>query len=244
MAAAARCPSVSARCRVYLFKECHNEPMKQADQETAGGVILVITRKVLPGSETAYEQWVRKVSDVERSVPGFISREDIPPLPEGQDWHTTVLRFESRELLDAWTESESLKGLLDEVEPLCCNVARSQIEPGFFGWFPESESPGHSGPPTWKMTMSVVLALYPSVFLITLLITNGLDLPFPLKLLIGNILAVSCVSWISMPLCRRLLGSWLAPASACPIRTSVLGAIGITAILLVLLWIFMQIPMG
>jgi len=218
--------------------------MQQSLQESAGGVILVITRKVLQGKEPAYDDWLRRISEAERSVAGFLGREDILPLADGQDWHTTVLRFESKESLDAWTHSPTYKGLIEEVEPLCCHVAKSRVEPGFYGWFPDSDKGGHPGPPTWKMTMAVTLALYPSIFLISWLFTSHVDWDFPVKLLVSNIIAVSCVSWISMPLVRRLLGTWLAPSSNCSARKNILGSAGIAGLLLLLLIVFQQVPLG
>jgi len=218
--------------------------MQQPLQESAGGVILVITRKVLQGKEPAYEDWLRRISEAERSVAGFLGREDIPPLADGQDWHTTVLRFESTESLDAWTHSRTFKVLIEEVEPLCYHVAKSRVEPGFYGWFPDSDNGGHLGPPTWKMTMAVVLALYPSIFVISWLFTGRVDWPFPLKLLVSNIIAVSCVSWLSMPLVRRLLGRWMAPSSNCSLAVNSGGAVGIAVALVLMLWLFLSVPMA
>ena len=208
------------------------------------GVILVLTRRVHPGREEAYEAWLQRIAAAERGADGFLSREDIPPLPDGQDWYTSIIRFESAAKLDAWMATSTCRELIAEVEPLSRDVAKSRIEAGFDGWFPASEEAAKAGPPAWKMTMSVVLALYPSIFLISWLFTSKVHWAFPVKLLVSNLIAVSCVSWISMPLVRRLLGRWLAPTAAVSTTVNVGGTIGITVALLAMLWIFLQIPMG
>jgi len=217
--------------------------MQQSLQESADGVILVVTRKVLPGNESFYDDWLGRIAQAELAAPGFLNREDIPPLPDGQDWYTSVIRFDTAANLDAWMESSTCRDLVAEVEPLCFSVAKSRIAPGFSGWF--SEAPATGGPPpAWKMTMGVVLALYPSIFLISWLLTSRVDWNFPVKLLVSNIVAVSCVSWISMPLVRRLLGRWMGPTAAVSPTVNIVGVLAIVIALLAMLWLFLQIPMG
>ena len=208
------------------------------------GVILVLNRRVHPGREAAYEVWRQRIAEAERAAPGFLSREDIPPLPDGQDWHTSIIRFESARQLDAWIATPTCQDLLAEVVPLCGDVAKSRVVPGFEGWFPRKDGEVASGPPAWKMTLTVVLALYPSIFLISWLFTSRVDWAFPVKLLVSNLIAVSCVSWISMPLVRKLLGRWLGPRGVVSPRGDIGGAIAILLGLLVMLWIFLQVPVN
>ena len=95
----------------------------------------------------------------------------------------------------------------------------------------------------FSMTMGVVLALYPSIWLISYLFAARVDWAFPVKLLVSNIVAVACVSWISLPFARRLLGRWMGPTSNCSLAANIGGAIAIAFALLVMMWIFLLIPM-
>tara|TARA_B100001121_G_scaffold304129_1_gene319186 strand:- start:8126 stop:8812 length:687 start_codon:yes stop_codon:yes gene_type:complete len=227
---------------MYFSVQWHNAPMTISESDV-DGVILVLNRRVHPGREAAYEQWRQRIAEAERAAPGFLSREDIPPLPDGQDWHTSIIRFESAALLDQWIATPTCRALLEAVEPLCGDVAKSRITPGFDGWFPPTDGAVASGPPPWKMTLGVVLALYPSIFLISWIFTSRVDWAFPVKLLVSNLLAVACVSWISMPLVRKLLGTWLGPRNAVSLRRDIAGTVAIVIGLLAMLWIFLQVPM-
>jgi len=228
-----------------LSRSTHGIMMLMGSELSSGSttVTLVLTRRVKPGCEADFQAWLARIVVVEREAEGFLGREELPPVDGYQDWWTSLVRFEDEQKLEAWMESTKCRQLVAEAEPLCSQVRKSRIGSSFDGWFPGSDVED-AVPPTWKMTMAVVLALYPSIFLITWVFTRHVDWPYAMKLLVTNILAVSVVSWISMPIARRLLGRWLAPTSNCSLGLNVGGGIAIGLVLLVLLWIFLLIPMG
>ena len=96
------------------------------------------------------------------------------------------------------------------------------------------------------LTVCVATLLFnrPSIFLISWIFTSRVDWAFPVKLLVSNIIAVSCVSWISMPLVRCLLGRWMAPSSNCSLAVNIGGAVGIAVALALMLWLFLSVPMA
>jgi len=64
--------------------------------------------------------------------------------------------------------------------------------------------------PSWKMALTVLLGLYPTVMVLTLFpgpYTEPLGLA--LAMLIGNALSVSILQWAVMPVLNSLLAPWL-----------------------------------
>jgi hypothetical protein len=61
-------------------------------------------------------------------------------------------------------------------------------------------------------------------------------------LLLSNLLAVASVSWMTGPIVRRILKSWMTARSA-DLRTTVFGTLAIVAALSLLLAVFLQVPM-
>ena len=61
-------------------------------------------------------------------------------------------------------------------------------------------------------------------------------------LLLSNLLAVASVSWITGPIVRRILKSWMTARQA-DLRITVFGALAIVAALSLLLAVFLQVPM-
>ncbi len=82
---------------------------------------------------------------------------------------------------------------------------------GFAAWFAGLVNEPKGGlPPSWKMALTVLLALYPTVMLLTILVVPYLS---PLgqagSMLISNALSVSILQWAVMPMLEKLLGPWL-----------------------------------
>lgn len=207
-------------------------------------VIFVVTRRVRPGCEQQFEDWLGRLSEAEFEVPGFLGREDIPPLATGQDTWTHIVRFASSADQVAWSEDEFCKALVEEVRPLCTSVHRSNNALGFGPWFATANESAHGTVPTWKQFMAVLLSLYPSIYLISWAFTSHLDWPFAVKLLASNILAVAAVSWITLPLVRRCVGWWMPASPDRSLGVEIGMAILIIAILLGLLLLFSLTPLG
>ncbi|MDG2292325.1 MAG: antibiotic biosynthesis monooxygenase [Phycisphaerales bacterium] len=181
-------------------------------------IVFVVTRRVRPGCEAQFEQWVSRIAAAEAVLPGFLGREDIPPQPDGQDTWTHVIRFASLEDQQSWFTADEYKQLIEEVRPLCTEVHRTNPITGFGSWFRTPDDPGHGAVPTWKQTMVVVLSLYPSIYLITWGFTSHVQWPFATKLLVSNIISVSFLSWVALPLVRRCIGWWMPRSEDRPMR--------------------------
>ena len=107
--------------------------MKGETESNADEVIFVVTRLVRPGCEQKFEDWLGRISEAESKVSGCLSREDIPPLADGQETWTHVVRFASSADQAAWFETASYKALIEEVHPLCSSVHRLSNIHGFGG---------------------------------------------------------------------------------------------------------------
>jgi antibiotic biosynthesis monooxygenase (ABM) superfamily enzyme len=90
--------------------------------------------------------------------------------------------------------------------------------------------------------MIVLLALYPTVMLITYLVTPRLaSLPMALGMFIGNAMSISALTWLLMPLANRAFGFWLTPAPARRTRAEVLGVAAVLVGYAVILVAFLAI---
>ncbi len=100
------------------------------------------------------------------------------------------------------------------------SLALDQVRGGLTAWFGPKDLPG------WKMVLTVLLGLFPTVMLITVAILPWLrSLPFPLALLVGNVLSVSMLQWVLMPRWNRWLGFWLQPTEQISPRDNLKGTV-------------------
>lgn len=200
----------------------------------SGGVLpapvsVVISTRVKPGKEAAYQQWERRMAAAQTQAPGFQGYRIEPPLPGVQDSWLAILRFDSDANLELWMQSPARLHLLEEGKDLSDDVRARIVRTGFDQWFPDGGAAGGIPvPPAWKQNMLVLLLLYPVVFLFGYavqgpLLDKGLHFPFWLSLFISNVVGVLLLNKLVPWVCGRF-GWWLKPNPAITRQTNLRGA--------------------
>lgn len=194
-------------------------------------VTAVISHRVTPGREAQFVRWQAKLQKAQEKLPGYVGSELFRPVPGVQENWVSLLRFDTREHLENWLTSEARRKLLDEGRGAYASYDVRRIGSAFGGWFRFGRDTGGAGvPPNWKQAMSVLLGLYPTVMVLGLTVGRVLQaagVADYLALFVSNVLSVSILTWVVMPLINRVLGFWLVPRGAAPARTHVLGALAV-----------------
>jgi hypothetical protein len=172
-------------------------------------VTVVFSQRIAPSNDVAFmklhEDVVARLGEFE----GFLGSDVFPPVDGIQDEHVIVASFASRPDLDRWLGSPERQSWLDRVEHLIEGDRTMNVVGGFGGWFPAHPShPG--GPKRWKQAVAVLIALFPTVLVITV-IRNAIapDMNLVLSILVGNIISVAILSFLLMPRLTKLMGPWL-----------------------------------
>ena len=181
-------------------------------------VSAVISTRVKPGQEAAYQQWERRMAAAQTQAPGFQGYRIEPPLAGVQDSWLAIVRFDSDANLQQWMQSPARLQLLEEGKGLSDDVRARIVRTGFDQWFPSGGTAGAMAPPAWKQNMLVLLLLYPVVFLFGYwiqgpLLDKDLHLPFWLSLFISNVVGVLLLDRLVPWVCARF-GWWLKPDPA------------------------------
>ena len=177
-------------------------------------VTAVISHEVRPGRQQDFLRWQDRVRKAQEGFPGFMGFELFEPVPGVQEKWVAAIRFDTREHLDEWFESDTRAKLMAEGRDYFADYDVQKVTSAFSGWFRFDEETSGRIPPNWKQAMSVLLALYPTVMILNLTVGKVLQkvgVPPYLGLFIGNMLSVSILTWLAMPLVNRVLGAWLAP---------------------------------
>jgi antibiotic biosynthesis monooxygenase (ABM) superfamily enzyme len=195
-------------------------------------VSAVISTRVLPGKETEYRAWERKIAAAQSKAPGLQGYRFEPPVPGVQEDYVAILRFDSQENLQAWMDSPVRKALVEEAAPLTEEFHARIASSGFEQWFRNEQGPS-GGPSVWKMDMIVLLLLYPIVFLWgvwvgTPILQEKLNTPWALNLFIGNIFSVLLTGFM-VPWVANRMGWWIFP-KVNKLQANLLGAALICAI--------------
>jgi uncharacterized protein len=202
-------------------------------EDDAEPVTVVVSHPVDPADEDAFLAWQERVTDAEQGFDGFRGAELFRPVAGVQDEWTALYRFDSDEHLDAWLESPERQQLLDEGKRFE-DFSLKRISSPFGSWFAPSGGEGSGeAPAQWKTALSVLVGLYPTVVLLTLAISEiWKKAELWESLLIGNILSVSLLTWVVMPIVTRALRFWLEPEGGrADARVNALGTMASVAFL-------------
>jgi antibiotic biosynthesis monooxygenase (ABM) superfamily enzyme len=179
--------------------------------EAGGPVTTTVTRRVKPGHEAAYEEFLEGIIAAAGRFPGHLGVEVFRPDSPRSDYRT-IYRFDTAEHLRAWLDSEERAALLERAEPHVVGPMRTSFVTGLETWFTLPGQPGSAPPPPYKMALLTWVTIFPLITAIVA-VTGPLleELPLAVRLGITTALAVPLMTWVVMPRVTRLLRGWLYP---------------------------------
>ena len=216
-----------------------------AGPHTATGAAgMVVSTRVKPGREAEFRAWQTTIDQEAARFPGFLGNEVFPSVPGLQEEWVVVVRYDSAKHLQSWLESEPRRRLNQQAARLWDEARVESFGGGFPGWFTAARDESGKGalPPNWKQAMSVILVLYPTVFLLSRYLSPWLTgLPFAESLFVSNVASVSILTWLLMPVVVRAFDFWLSPPPSRRLQFEILGLLAVLAGYAVAIFIFTRL---
>ncbi len=156
-------------------------------------VSTVVVQRVPADRVQRFLECQRGLTQAAEGFPGYQGTELYPPADDRHQEWVAVIHFDDQESLQRWIDSpvraEWIKKLRDEIGDFQLKTLPS----GFGAWFAGLETgPEGEPPPSWKIAMTVLLGLYPTVMLLALLVGRYLSpLGMAVSMLISNTLSVA-----------------------------------------------------
>lgn len=168
----------------------------------------VIVRHIAPERAETFLEWERGITKAMGEYPGYQTTEVYPPTdPRGREW-VIVIHFDSAAHLQGWIDSPTRAEWLAKLPGEIHDFRLKTLPSGFGAWFAGLDDGRPL--PHWKTALSVLIGLYPTVVLLTWLLSPHTQrFGMAVSLLIGNIASVSILEWLVTPVLRPLLGRWL-----------------------------------
>ncbi len=178
-------------------------------------VTVVITRRVKPGAQAAYEAWLHDLQERARNLPGYLGVATQRPAA-GDRSYVSVVRFASPQALQAFERSELRARALDEVRHLVEADAVWQRYTGLEFWFAPPAGTVVPQPSRGRMALVMIAVVF------TLVLTIGsavnwaaallpVAVPFPLRLLATIAIEVVLMTYWLMPRITRAIAGWIYP---------------------------------
>jgi len=192
----------------------------------------VITQHIPPGASEAFLEWQRGLSAAAAEAPGYQTTEIYPPAGGQEPW-VIVIHFDDPKTLRDWLDSPKRAGWLAKIPCEFRDFRLKTLPSGFGAWFAGTvEGPEVPLPPKWKMALTILFTLYPTVMLLSIFVGPHINpLGLAVSILVSNMMSVSILQWVVQPALDPVLGPWLR-ANEGKQRAYSLGGLAVLLLLL------------
>lgn len=176
--------------------------------DNVGPITISIARKVVPGREQDYEDWLHGAAAVVREFPGHMGVDVIRPT-RGSREYVTIFRFDTYAHRRNWDESDVRRQWLERLDGIVEGEDEVRVGTGLEFWFSLPELPTVA-PSPHKMAFVLFIVVF-SLLLPLSALANALlgDWPPPLRMLITVLIQVALMTYVVMPRVTKLLKNWL-----------------------------------
>ena len=177
----------------------------------SGPITTAVTRRVKPGHEAAYEEFLEGIIAAASRYPGHLGVEVFRP-SAGDGEYRIIYRFDDRTDLRRWLDSDEHAAWLERAEPHVIGPMRTSYLTGLETWFTLPDRPGAPPPPPYKMALLTWVTIFPLITLVVLALEPVLTgLALVPRLAITTAVTVPLMTWLVMPRVTRALRGWLFP---------------------------------
>lgn len=175
-----------------------------------GPVTVSVSRRVLPGHEAAYEDWLHGIIQAASQFDGHMGVNVLRPSGKTDGRYVLIYRFDSWEHCQAWEHSPTRQHWATKLDGIVEGDATTRRVSGLEVWFDLAEVPAAKPAPRWKMALvliAVVFALVYPLQLVVLPLTQ--TWPHWLRTLLIAVVQVGLMTYLVMPRVTQLLKRWL-----------------------------------
>ncbi len=185
----------------------------QTSESQAEPVTVVVRRRVRPGKESAYEEWLGALIKEASALPGYLGTNVQRPSASGPREYISVFRFDSVEHLRGFEQSELRQRALAEVVDLVEADAVWEKLTGLEFWFTPPPGTVVPQPSRLRMALVMIAVVYGLVLSIGTLVALVLQAaPMPLRLLVTITIEVFLMTYFLIPRLTRWLAGWIYPS--------------------------------
>ena len=172
-------------------------------------VHVAITRTVRSGCEEAFEEAIRSFFADSLKDPATLGSLLLRPLPGSNTRTYGILRsFANENDRDAFYRSENFLRWDEAVKQFVEGDYSRRSLHGLEAFFTDPNI--IDNPPRWKMAILTWLGVWPTVLVVTALISDRLTgWPFWINNGFSNVFVVAALTWVVMPVLARLARPWL-----------------------------------
>ncbi len=170
---------------------------------------VVVTRRVKPGCEDAYETLLNGLLEDSKKLHGFLGAQVLRPDVSSHGEYHITLRFDSEKARKQWESSADRQGWVEGMKALA-EEPTVRVLTGLEAWF-TLPADGHTKvAPKYRTAVVVWIAIFPTVLLLSTLVARlPLALPRVLSVFVITMISVPLAVYVLLPRLTRFLASWM-----------------------------------
>ena len=173
-------------------------------------VTVSIARRVQPGREQDYENWIRQIIAAVSHYPGHLGVAVLKPAIGARGDYVLVDRFDSLAHQQAWEQSAERAHYLRQLAEITEGETRINRVSGLEFWFSLPDVPISAVPRRHRMTLVITAAVFVLSLSLQGLFGEALQrLPLVQRIAVLSITQVGLLSYVLMPRLTALLKCWL-----------------------------------
>ena len=180
---------------------------------TSTAVTEVIDRIPRAGMEAQLEQSIKNLVVAALRLPGHLGVTVTRPSLPAQPGFRIVSRFDSREHLRTWEESDEYVRLVSIADGFTKGEPRREVLTGSETWITPPAQSGARHPRRGRMMVVTWIGIFPVVYACERVVSQIMppDTPILLRIAVITALAVPTMSYLVSPQLTRLFKEWLYP---------------------------------
>jgi len=180
------------------------------EQDASAPVTVSVARKILPGREQDYEDWIKGVSIDAAKYPGHQGVSVIRPTQGTSGEYVLIYRFDSYEHGRAWEESDVRAFWMAKMDGMAAGEATYKKVTGLEFWFDLPTLPVAAKPAPHKMALILVIAVFLLVYPMQAYVGPLMGgIPFWARVFVVVLFQVLMLTYVVMPRVTKVLKSWL-----------------------------------
>lgn len=175
-------------------------------------VTTIFARRVRPGFERQYEEWLVGITEVSSRFPGNQGTTILRPGAERAQY-IAIVQFDSAANLGRWMDSSERAEWCAKLDAITLDSEEISTLTGMERWFTLPDRAVTHAPPRYKSALLILLGLYPVVLVLAPLLDPliGSWHAAP-RTLVSLVVSVTLMVWVVMPRLTRLFFRWLYPS--------------------------------
>jgi antibiotic biosynthesis monooxygenase (ABM) superfamily enzyme len=169
-----------------------------------------VSRRVLPGKEAEYEEWVHGIAEAATVFEGHQGLNILRPSAQTGGRYVLIYRFDSDDHARGWEESEVRAHWIAKLEGIAEGEDERKRVTGLEVWFDLPEVPAAPHAPRHKMALVLIVVVFCLVFPLQVFLGPQLGgLPRWVQSLTIVSIQVLLMTYLVMPRVTAILKPWL-----------------------------------